>query len=384
MPALDHLAAVDCIYRAAAERACWPEALATLSDYVGASGGRLAHHAPVPRQSFLVTGRLREDLNALYLEHYQRNPYILAYARAPLGEVQIANRLVNVEALRRSSFYADMMAPQGFDDVLTFTHAALSCDGGVGGISFMLSRRQAEAADEAAARLQALVPHLNRAIDLSLMSSRQSSSHWLAHQLLDAMSSAAVLLDENGAVIRANKSAEHLLRAADGVALAHADGWRLRAASPVEQRLLSARIAEALSAARGEEAAVSGSLTILRPSGRPHLVVMVTPLPPASFSPWEAVDGGARALVQIFDPKTPSRAQAQSLGIAAGLTEGEIRVAALIGGGYTIPETAAMLSLSTNTVKSHLSRCFAKTGTHSQAALARLVTAIPARPSEAD
>ena len=44
--------------------------------------------------------------------------------------------------------------------------------------------------------------------------------------------------------------------------------------------------------------------------------------------------------------------------------------------GATIPETAHRLNVSPNTVKTHLSRVFAKTGTSRQIELARLMESI--------
>src|SRR5262249_19768704 len=102
-----------------------------------------------------------------------------------------------------------------------------------------------------------------------------------------------------------------------------------------------------------------------------------TPLPPPAFTLWEAVDGSARALVQIVDAHALVLAQAQVLQQAAGLTAMEARVVALIGAGMSAPESAAALGVSLNTVKPHLSRCFDKAGVHSQVALGGLLASIP-------
>jgi len=44
--------------------------------------------------------------------------------------------------------------------------------------------------------------------------------------------------------------------------------------------------------------------------------------------------------------------------------------------GATIPETASRLSVSPNTIKTHLRKVFAKTGTTRQTELARLLASI--------
>lgn len=125
---------------------------------------------------------------------------------------------------------------------------------------------------------------------------------------------------------------------------------------------------------------MDGMLQIKRPSGRCSLLVQVMPLPVPSFSPWCAVDGGARVLVRIIDPQASVDAQAERLRLLVGLTAAETRVAALLSSGLGLTETAAALGLSRNTVKTHARQVFAKASVRSAAALARLVASIPAGP----
>jgi DNA-binding CsgD family transcriptional regulator len=55
------------------------------------------------------------------------------------------------------------------------------------------------------------------------------------------------------------------------------------------------------------------------------------------------------------------------------LTHAEARVALASSLGKTVLETAKLLGLSPNTIKTHLRRVFAKTATARQAELARVV-----------
>nr|WP_283815780.1 helix-turn-helix transcriptional regulator [Bradyrhizobium lablabi] len=61
---------------------------------------------------------------------------------------------------------------------------------------------------------------------------------------------------------------------------------------------------------------------------------------------------------------------------AFGLTQAEARVALASSSGKTMFETAQLLGLSPNTIKTHLRRVFAKTATGRQAELARLMASI--------
>jgi DNA-binding CsgD family transcriptional regulator len=377
VPISDHEAAVNAIYAAAAAPERWSATLGMVAEHIGAMGGMLAYHATAGEPSFLVSAGLREDVDALYLQQYVRNPYSIAAARMHTGRAQVANRIVDVPAVRRSAFHADILAPTAIEDFIMLTDASLTRRGSVGGVSFPLSRRQAEQGQQAAGRLDRLAPHLSRAIDLTLQLGRHRSAEWQFGRMLDAMPTAALLLDRRGGILRTNAWADALLREGDGIRAVKSERLCLSAELPSEAQLLTRRVAQALRAAEGLDGGLGGSLRITRGSGRPPLVLLVTPLPPPAFTLWEAVDGGTRAMVQIVDVNAPAQSQAEILRGAAGLTAAETRVAALIGGGFSAPEAARTLGLSLATVKTHLTRCFDKTGARSQAALARLLASIP-------
>jgi DNA-binding NarL/FixJ family response regulator len=64
----------------------------------------------------------------------------------------------------------------------------------------------------------------------------------------------------------------------------------------------------------------------------------------------------------------PSAAEAAALPAPDGLTQREAEILALIAQGLTNPEIAARLFLSNHTVKTHISRIFAKTGSRDRVA----------------
>jgi DNA-binding CsgD family transcriptional regulator len=57
-----------------------------------------------------------------------------------------------------------------------------------------------------------------------------------------------------------------------------------------------------------------------------------------------------------------------------GLTAAEAKIALALATGASVPEAAANLGLSANTVKTHLRKVFAKTGTSRQAELVRVLS----------
>src|SRR5262245_19733141 len=79
------------------------------------------------------------------------------------------------------------------------------------------------------------------------------------------------------------------------------------------------------------------------------------------------------AMVFVSDPARPLEIPIEWIMDAYGLTQAEARVALAASSGASIPETAARLNISPNTVKTHLRHVFAKTGANRQAELARLI-----------
>ncbi|WP_454855523.1 helix-turn-helix transcriptional regulator [Rhizobium binxianense] len=372
-----HTDIIDAVYQAAARSELWSPALCSIVDYVGAVAGNIVYQAPGGRGSFLIPGRMRDDLNTLYLQHYTGNPYARAFEKVKPGEIAIGNTLIDAEAVRHSSYYVDICEPQDIFNQLFMPHTSLHEPGGIGGVALFLSRAQDEHALEAAARLRLLAPHIVRAVDLSLQMNRILRGPEMVQRLLNAMPDAAVLIDGRGAIVLQNAPAEVLLRQADGIFASRSEKPSLCAQVPETSVRLTNAIRQALAVARGEETDFEGALPIIRPSGLQPYLVIITPLAPAAFSVWDACDSGARVLVHIVDPGAKRHRQAQQLQQVFSLTDSETRVAALIGSGMGLSGIARRLRLSPHTVKTHVARCFGKTGVRSQAELARLIASIP-------
>lgn len=367
------------IYQSAIQPDLWAGTLELISDYLGADSGMVLHLSASRNRNFIIHRRLREDLNQLFLQHHTKNPYAFAFAHAPIGKALVIEALMEKDVLYRSAFYADILAPQGIAEIIAVKHSDLSREG-VGGVLFNVSKSRADAAEQAATRLDDLVSHLSRAIDFTLLTSRLNASQRHLDYLLATMAGAVIFLDRCGSILQMTPPAEVLLRKRDGLLINKGTHLTLTAQTRDDSSRLAASIKQALAVTRGEPQRLGGTLQIKRPSGRHALLVQVTPLPAPAFSSWSAIDDGARVIVQIVDPHASVHAQAERLGSLVGLTAAEIRVAALLGNGLGLTETANALGVSLNTVKTHARRIFDKSGVRSSVALVRLVASIPAGP----
>ena len=80
------------------------------------------------------------------------------------------------------------------------------------------------------------------------------------------------------------------------------------------------------------------------------------------------VDSRAHATLLAAAATAPNAAPADAPPGPDGLTQREVEILSLIARGQTNPEIAAQLFLSSHTVKTHINRIFAKTGSRDRAA----------------
>jgi DNA-binding CsgD family transcriptional regulator/PAS domain-containing protein len=370
---------LDLIYGAVADPHRWADVLVGVSDHLGAMGGMLAY-VPAPSSRKMPTqilGRLPEEASAVFRERHAWNPWTVAVAKYPFGKAVSANSLIEPGLIRKTEFYADVLAPWDQADILDINHKALAVDGSVGGFGFSLSTRAAAQAEERVRRLDLLTPHLCRAFEASLLLGASADGTRQLSVILELMPNAALLLDGRGRVTQANTAAQELLRQSDGIAFDGGGNLQLVSVLASERNALARALKDALDVAGGLGMSLASEpVRVSRPSGAAPLLVLAVPLPRRSFTFWELV-APARVLVVIVDPAAKSRAAAASLQVAYGLTAAEARVALLLASGITGSQMPAALGVTAATIKTHLRRCFEKTGTHSQAELSRLFTMFP-------
>ncbi len=113
------------------------------------------------------------------------------------------------------------------------------------------------------------------------------------------------------------------------------------------------------------------ALRICRPaSASGPLDIVISPAPPPDCSSFEK--RGAAALVYMIEPGAGELRTNSATVTRYDLTPAELKVAGAILRGHSGLSAADSLGVSYNTVKTHLKRIYAKTGTNSQAALIRL------------
>ena len=191
---------------------------------------------------------------------------------------------------------------------------------------------------------------------------RAEHEHALRHGLARAMDRfdfGIVLLDADGLPRFSNARAQRLLDAGDGVR-------RVGKAIATADFDTTIRLQTAI---RHDTETGNGLhiLLLQRPRSRP-LVAAV-----ASLGTRDELRGVAVTALYLIDPDRDSRLMINALCRAHGLTPTESALTMHLVGGATVEDAANRMHVQTQTARAYLKQVFAKTGTHRQAELVRLL-----------
>ncbi len=275
------------------------------------------------------------------------------------GEIVTTREMVDKADLVRTEMYNDYLAPRELHEGLRL---ALSVtDGWVQDVSLLRpwSAGPFDGRERAVAAI--VLPHLQRAAAVAerLREAELARSAGLAS--LDAVRHACLVLDAAGKPIFMNAAAELLF----------AQGCELRlgprgigSPDPATARTVAALLARASC----PEGAVAGHLRIAGGEGRPSLLLLAMPAC-GRRAPF-ALRAPATILL-ISQSDTDRGAAREQLSAIFGLTVAEAALAADLLAGHSVSEIAERSGRSVNTVRTHLARLMAKTGTSRQSTLVR-------------
>lgn len=268
-----------------------------------------------------------------------------------------------------SEYYNDFMRPQDVDRALFIQ---LGRSGSVAS-NINIGRRTGEVFDvsdlEFAARMQ---PHMIRAYEIGR---RLAGPLGVIRNLADAFqqsSHAVFLVEGDGALTYANAVAERLLSRDSGLSVING---RLTPGHSEAARQFEKLIGQA---ARRDGTRSGGTMSIPRSNARFPLAVRTAPLPLDDGAIHRA---SAPVLVCVTDLEAQVIAPSGELRDLFGLTVAEIRLAAAVFEGLSLPEAAEQFGISINTVRFQLARIFDKTGVSRQAELVKLMMRLSSSPA---
>jgi DNA-binding CsgD family transcriptional regulator len=215
----------------------------------------------------------------------------------------------------------------------------------------------------------ALVPHVQRALQINQRISRAQHEHATAMVGLDAAPCAVFLVTADARVVMANRRGSAMLADNDGLS---DDGSRLQAADRRESKRLHDLCAAVSAIGPGRVRHPGGVVAVTgRSSERPPLQVLVAPAP--IVDPPGSRDRGMTAVVFVSDPSDVRGPSEALLRQSYGLTVAESHVAARIAVGWSLAEIAAARGSALETVRRQNKQILAKTGARHRSELVRLL-----------
>lgn len=184
-------------------------------------------------------------------------------------------------------------------------------------------------------------------------------------QTLDLFDFGTFLLDPEGNIIFANDRAWQLLELGEGLRRA---GQSVTATDFDNAVRLQSAIHHLSHHEEGTSCEVDSSLMLMhRTNARPLVAVL------SRLAETEPGNGGAATALYVVDPDVDTGPLAMALCRAYGLTATEAGLVIKLVGGLTIDAAARDMRIQTQTARAYLKQIFAKTDTHRQADLVRVI-----------
>jgi DNA-binding CsgD family transcriptional regulator len=350
-------ALIDRIYACVLDRDRWADVLETLCSRVGGCAASLNIHSLGSRTpDLLVEHGTDPAASASYTQTYGRiNPLIdAALLYTPPGQVSAIYQVVDMEEYRRTRFFREWVAPQGWGDwmgcVLIRTAGSLAM------LNIARMERDGPYGEAELETLRLLTPHLQRATALGRVFDHSTAERAGFSALVGRIRAPAFLVEPGGRVAFANAAGERLL--AEASMFQDHDGV-LTPVDPAARRLLADAFAQ------GE---ASLATAVVGPPDDRRVLSIVPP----------SVESGGHCIVLVTSREAELPLPGPLLVEAYGLTGAEIRVLVALFKRRTLAQIADDLGVTQRTTKAHLQHLFEKTGTRRQAdLLAEVLSMVP-------
>jgi DNA-binding CsgD family transcriptional regulator len=355
------------IYDASLDAKLWPDVLAKCAAFIGGPAAALFSKDAARKTGDVAyyTG-VEPRYRQLYFDKYIKlDPLTVGHYFAAIEQPVSVADIVPYEEFLESRAYQEWGKPQGFVDVLnvaldkTATSASMFC--------VFRHEQDGRVDEEMRRRMGLIVPHLRRSVLIGRVIDLRTGEAAAFANTLDGLKDALFLVDAQGNIAHANANGHQML--AEGSVLGVA-GRKLTANDPRAENALFEVI---VAAAKGDEAVgLRGIAVPLSRGDTEHFVAHVLPLTSGAR---RRISTSYRAVAALFVHRAtlgmPS--PPEMIADAYRLTPTELRVLLAIVEIGGVPEVAEALGIAETTVKTHLSRVFAKTGTARQADLVKLV-----------
>lgn len=358
---------IDRIYEAAVEQDLWQRIVEDVSGLFG--GASVALGLPLPGEATAMRAyyaHLDARFTPIFVKHLREGtlPWGSLMQAAFRAGLASASEFFPDSKLPETDFYREWMQPQGLAPEGPLAHTISARDGSTSaGIAIYRRRGGRVFTDEDLATGDRLVPHLRRGCELTRRFADALRREDALCAVIDRLPQGIILLAADQRVVSVSRRAEQIAALDDGFQLGPEGP---RAGDPRDQEALRDAIERTLRGVTGLPH--QNVLTIRRRSGRPGFGVLVSRLVGPPRSP-----GDAALAIFVGDPDAGNVSTTEILRGLYGLTEAEADLVRLIAEGHSLDEAARERGVTRNTARTQLKQIFAKTGTHRQGDLVRLV-----------
>jgi DNA-binding CsgD family transcriptional regulator len=356
------------IYDTTLDRSRWPATLKKIAAFVrGASAAVFWDDAAGGGGDvYFEDGGIDPNYRDLYFEKFVHcnpitTPRFFAQTEVPVATAD----LVPYDEFLTTRFYREWAQPQGLVDFASITLEKSVTKSAMFGV--FRHERHGLVDEEMRRRMLLLGPHIRRAVLIAKVFNVKEGEAAMFSQSLDGLRAAIFFVDANGRIVHANAAGHFLINEAD---VLRAAAGKLR----VCELESDASLQEAFLAASRGDAAIGRTgigLPLIGKKGERH-VAHVLPLTSGARQkarPSHAASAAVFVHKSVLEAPSPPEVIAK----AYKLTMAELRVLLAIAEVGGVPEVAEVLGIAATTVRTHLGNVFAKTGTHRQADLVKLV-----------
>jgi DNA-binding CsgD family transcriptional regulator len=364
------LRVIDSLYDASTDATRWSAALEQMAGLFDACAMTLLQFTQSGEGAVFASTGISPESGGLYDRYYVgKDLTVKAAMMLPVGTFSGSDRFVSKKEWDRSEMVADLLLPNGLYHIAG--SVLLRDERGFASLGMHRPRSAREFDDHDERIYQIVQPHLQRALEVARKLGRASEERDVLADSLDCLATGVVILDGEGRILLANRTATDLAAAGDGFALTRQGPTGARSGDTASLRK---RVAEAAGAdGTNGCSAPSRALLLDRPSGKKSLEVLAVPLGRGN-----SLNGNGRVVLFITDPERQASPPTELLRQLYDLTCAEAKLAISLANGASLTETADQFHVTRNTMRTHLQMAMSKTDTNRQGELIRLVLSGPA------
>ncbi len=329
-------------------------------------GGIILRNEEYDRFNLAVGDTPREFLREYEVHYQELNPFRKTLKNMRPGASFFRSNFMGDQEFAKSEFYNDCLRKIDIFEYASFP--LVKSRGITAGLALTRPRSRPRFNSSERKALAILQPHLRNAMAVHMTFADAKNENRTIMSALTGMQQSVIVVDKDHKVRFASERAEKGLLVKDYL---HIDSkGKLRACSPSDDKRLSKLLSGVFNLCADNIANHGGALQISRAGDPRALHVRVTPYLAHSF-----LGTGTEAMAMIFvhDPHTSRKTQESVLTQLFELTKAEAHLASILAEGKTIDEACGILGIAQNTAKTHLKHIFAKTNTHRQSELVKIV-----------